>query len=392
MASHRAEEAMAVAVHPAAAAGVDGSPADVAGLAELVGRAGSIQTVESTLVDFLSREVAALEATDPELGRFGHVASDWVLAGGKRLRPTFAYWGWRGLVGLAAPLAPVLPALAALELLHAFALAQDDVMDGSATRRGRPTVHRVLADQHVRAGRTGDPDRFGAAAAVLAGDLCLVWADRLLGTAALPARVLLDARCCYDQMRIDAIAGQYLDILGETDAGNWSVERALLAARLKTASYTVRRPLMFGAALSGRPGDARVTATYDAYGVAVGEAFQLRDDLLGVYGAPAVTGKPVGDDLRTGKPTALLLTAERLATPAQRAALDQALACASRAGDVDLGRLADLIADTGAVDEMERMIHARVVAALAILSAAPIDPTASDALAELAVAVTHRRT
>ena len=242
-------------------------PAGVGGSAT-----GSVaQVVNRALAEFVSREVAALAATDPELGRFGRTAAEWVLSGGKRLRPTFAHWGLRGLVGLDAPLDPVLPALAALELFHASALAQDDLMDGSATRRGRPTVHRALADQHVACGRTGGADRFGTAAAVLVGDLCLVWADRLLATAALPARALLDARRCYDQMRVDVIAGQDLDVVGATDAGSWSLGRALLVARLKTASYTVQRPLLFGAALVGRRPDARVTAAYDAYGRAVGE-------------------------------------------------------------------------------------------------------------------------
>jgi geranylgeranyl diphosphate synthase type I len=128
----------------------------------------------------------------------------------------------------------------------------------------------VLANQHVVAGRPGDPARFGAAAGVLAGDLLLVWADQLLSTAALSPRTLIDARRRYDQMRVEAIAGQYLDILGETDAEHWSVQRALHVARLKTASYTVYGPLLFGTTLSGRPVDPRVAVAYRVYGVAVG--------------------------------------------------------------------------------------------------------------------------
>ena len=126
-------------------------------------------------------------------------------------------------------------------------------------------------------------------------------------------------------MRVETIAGQYLDVLGENDPANWSVDRALRVARYKTASYTVQRPLLFGACLAGgRRRRRRSIAAYTRYGLAVGEAFQLRDDLLGVYGDPATTGKPAGDDLRTGKPTALLMLARQLATPAQRRALDRA--------------------------------------------------------------------
>ncbi|MBO4205335.1 polyprenyl synthetase family protein [Micromonospora echinofusca] len=348
-----------------------------------------VRAVEETLGDFLTTEVASLAGVDPALHDFARTAHDCVLAGGKRLRPTFAYWGWRGVVGGEAPLPPVLPALAALEILHAFALVHDDVMDASATRRGRPTVHRSMAAAHRAARRAGDPDRFGEAAAILVGDLCLVWADRLLGRTAVPAATLLDVRRCYDQMRIETIAGEYLDVLGEHDAGNWSVDRALRVARYKTASYTVQRPLLFGSALAGAAvPDAPLVAAYTRYGLAVGEAFQLCDDLLGVYGDPATTGKPAGDDLRTGKPTVLLMLARQLATPAQAAELRR-LDGGVPADEVD--RYAELVAATGAVDRVEKMISDRVTGAVAALEAASMDETARSALTGLAVAATHRR-
>jgi geranylgeranyl diphosphate synthase type I len=264
----------------------------------------------------------------------------------------------------------------------------DDVMDASATRRGRPTAHVALAAQHVAAGHRGDPVRFGEAVAVLIGDLCMVWADRLLAHATVPPARLLDVRRCYDQMRVETVAGQYLDVLGENDAANWSVDRALRVARYKTASYTVQRPLLFGACLAGMPADAPVTAAYTRYGLAVGEAFQLCDDLLGVYGDPATTGKPAGDDLRTGKPTTLLMLARQLATPAQRRALE---GVGAEAGQREVDRLAELVADTGAVDRVERMIAERVGEALAALDSADVDRTARTALTGLATAATSRR-
>jgi geranylgeranyl diphosphate synthase, type I len=346
--------------------------------------------VEGILREFLAREVTAHERLDPAVGAFARTARDCVLARGKRLRPTFAYWGWRGVVGTRESAAPVLPALAALELLHAFALVHDDVMDASATRRGRPTAHRVLAAEHKAVGRRGDADRFGEAAAILVGDLCLVWADRLLSTAELPTEVVLEARRCYDEMRIEAIAGQYLDVLGGADGRDWSVERALRVARLKTASYTVQYPLLFGAALTDIGRAVPVTEAYTDYGLAVGEAFQLCDDLLGVFGDPKTTGKPAGDDLRTGKPTTLLLLARQLGTPAQRAELDRVHSGAVPA-DVDVARLAAVVAATGAVDRVHEMIEQRVGAALDALDAAEMDNAARRALADLAVAATHRR-
>ncbi|MER7455456.1 polyprenyl synthetase family protein [Micromonospora sp. NPDC126480] len=347
-----------------------------------------VRAVDDTLAAFLAAEVDALAEIDAAMGGFAATARDSVLAGGKRVRPTFAYWGWRGVVGGDEALAPVLPAVAALELLHTFALVQDDVMDSSATRRGRPTAHVTVAAQHAAAGRRGDPGRFGETVAVLIGDLCMIWADRLLSRAAVPPARLLEVRRCYDQMRVETVAGQYLDVLGESDPANWSVDRALRVARYKTASYTVQRPLLFGACLAGIDADTPVIAAYTRYGLAVGEAFQLRDDLLGVYGDPATTGKPAGDDLRTGKPTALLLLARELATPAQRRTLERA---GAGVGDREVQQLAQLVADTGAVARIECLISDRVAEALAALDDAPIDGTARTALTGLATAATSRR-
>jgi geranylgeranyl diphosphate synthase type I len=349
--------------------------------------------VEGTLADFLAVQIGGLDAVDPALGGFGRIARDLVMGSGKRLRPTFAFWGWSGVTQPGAAVEPVLPALAALELMHTFALVHDDVMDESATRRGRPTAHRIFA---ARESASGDPDKFGRSAAILVGDLCLVWADQLLARATMPAATLFTVRSCYDRMRIEAVAGQYLDVLGEIEPDSWTLERALLVARNKTASYTVQRPLQFGLALAG-PANSQVEDAYGKYGLAVGEAFQLRDDLLGVFGDPAVTGKPAGDDLRTGKPTALLMLARRLATPAQRAELAMDPAGAVNPADGSGGltpdqiaHRAEVIAETGAPARIESMISERVAEGVAVLTEAPIREEARAALVDLAVRATHR--
>nr|WP_236718336.1 polyprenyl synthetase family protein [Actinoplanes sp. TFC3] len=367
---------------------------------------GLVNAVEGTLADFLASQIAALDAVDPELGGFARITRDLVLAGGKRLRPTFAYWGWRGVVGAREPVGPVLPALGALELMHTFALVHDDVMDESATRRGQPTAHRLFAARHNTAGRLGDPERFGSSSAILVGDLCLIWADQLLAQTALTSATLFAVRARYDRMRVEAVAGQYLDVLGESQPASWSLDRALLVARHKTASYTVQRPLQFGLALAGparpltsepRSDTELIDNAYHRYGIAVGEAFQLRDDLLGVFGDPAVTGKPAGDDLRTGKPTALLMLARQLATPAQRAELawDPAGAVIPADGSggpspAEIARRAEVIAETGAVAEIEALIRQRVEQSIAALDAAPLQDEARAALIDLAVTATHR--
>ncbi|MGA8116711.1 MAG: polyprenyl synthetase family protein [Actinocatenispora sp.] len=347
--------------------------------------------VTRVLGDVLTAEADTVRALDPELGAAVVPLRDLVLRGGKRLRPAFGYWGYRGLAAASAPAVDdaVLRAVSALELLHVFAMVHDDVMDAAGERRGRPTLQRIFADRHDSAGWRGDPTRFGTSAAVLLGDLCAVWADRLIADCGLPAPVILSARRVYDVMRIEAMAGQYLDVLGEaTGPSAGGPAAALKVARFKSASYTVQRPLRFGAALSGRP-DADVTAAYDRFGFAVGEAFQLRDDLLGVYGDRLVTGKPVGDDLRRGAPTVLVSLARSRATESQRRVLDMVLGDPAASADA-IAEVAGLITDTGARAEVEGMISDRVGTALAALAAAPIHEVARGELSRLAVAAVQR--
>ena len=348
--------------------------------------AGVVAAVDRVLTEFLDAQAASLARLDAACEPMVSAARQAVLGGGKRIRPTFAYWGWRGAVGPRPEVQPVLPALAALELLHAFALVHDDIMDGSATRRGLPTAHRALAGRHTALDLAGDPHQFGTCAAILVGDLCLVWADRLAGHAHLPPATLLAARRGYDQMRVEAIAGQFLDLLGES-ARTWSLQRALRTARLKTASYTVVRPLIYGAALADTAGDGPLARAYTRYGYAVGEAFQLRDDLLGVYGDPDVTGKPVGEDLARGKRTVLVELARTMSTGSRAAELRRLL---DRDAPQDLPRLATLLHDIGATARLGQMIADRIAAALSTLDDAPIDPATSEALRQLATTAAWR--
>jgi geranylgeranyl diphosphate synthase type I len=273
-----------------------------------------------------------------------HATRDFVLDGGKRLRPAFAYWGWRGAGGEDSDAA--MAAAASLELLHACALVHDDVMDGSDTRRGQPAVHRRFAAMHRTERWHGDPDAFGHAAAILLGDMCLVWADLMLHTSGLPADALERGQHVFDTMRVELMAGQYLDVL-EQARGSGTVERALRVARYKSAKYTIERPLHLGAALAG--GDEDLGAAYTAYGVPLGEAFQLRDDVLGVFGDPSQTGKPAGDDLREGKSTVLVASALERATPGQTAAVHRLLGD-PRLDGRESRRSARSSSDTGALD------------------------------------------
>ena len=243
----------------------------------------------------------------------GLEALEELLAGGKRLRPAFCYWGWRGAGG--PDCQPVLAAAAALELLHASALVHDDVMDGSDTRRGRPSLHRLFAARHAEQRWRGSPEAFGMGAAILLGDLLLSWTDGMYHASGLPADSLRRGQAVLDLMRTEVFAGQYLDLLGQA-AGTGTVESALRVVEYKTAKYTIERPLHLGAALAGFT-EGPVPAVFSAYGLPLGVAFQLRDDILGVFGDPAQTGKPASDDVREGKRTVLLAIARARAAAAQ---------------------------------------------------------------------------
>jgi geranylgeranyl diphosphate synthase type I len=280
----------------------------------------------------------------------------------------------------------VVTAVSALELVQASALIHDDLMDRSDTRRGEPAMHRRFAARHTAAGWGGDPDGFGDSAALLLGDLALVWSDELLHASGVDPAALVRARPVFDRMRTEVTAGQYLDVLTQA-AGDTSVERAGKVARYKSAKYTVERPLLLGAALAGA--DPALTTAYERFGLPLGEAFQMRDDVLGVFGDPARTGKPAGDDLREGKRTYLVAAAFAAAGPAGRAELD-ALLGDPKLDDDGVARLRAVIADSGALSRTEARITALTTEALDALDAAPIGTEAYDVLRELADAATRR--
>ena len=269
--------------------------------------------------------------------------ADLVLRGGKRLRARFVLLGWRGAGAGHTP--GVVGAAAVVELLHACALIHDDVMDGSATRRGGPAVHQAFAQHHRQSAWHGSSASFGVSAAITAGDLCLVWADQLLRTCGLPTEVVSRGRFIYDDMRALTMHGQYLDLLTQA-SGEPSVAAALEVARAKTAACTTTGPLRFGGALAGASDE--LLAGYGAYGDALGVAFQLRDDLLGAFGDPAATGKPSGDDLRDGKRTVLLAEASR------RAELTELI---SEGTDAAVAELRAILIRSGARDAVEQRIR-----------------------------------
>ena len=307
-----------------------------------------------------------------------------VVAGGKRLRPMFCYWGWRGAGQPDTP--QIVVAAAALELFHAFALIHDDIMDGSTLRRGQPTVHRHFAEVHTRHAWRGEPARYGHSAALLCGDLCAAWADHMLHESGLPVDWIHRGYQLFTVMRTEVIAGQYLDLV--SGVGDGSVAGALTVIRMKAARYTVTRPLQIGAALAGGPPELQ--EALQAFGDPLGDAFQLRDDVLGVFGDPAVTGKPVVDDLREGKPTVMIAMARDRADRTEAARIRRLF------GDPELDEagaeeLRTIVTATGALERTENLIAQRAAAATAALAGALLAAEARTALAGLAGSVVARR-
>ncbi len=314
----------------------------------------------------LDAHVADLAA---ELGSIGGDSTALVdairsmLTGGKRLRAAFCYWGWRAHGGDPADAAARDRALrlgAALELFQAAALFHDDVMDDSDTRRGKPAAHRRFAELHRSEDWTGPPGRFGESAAILLGDLALIASEREFADAvdALPGPVRARTRAVFDRMRTEVTVGQYLDVLAQ--ARPWGVdpaddeERARAVIRAKTAGYSVAHPVALGAALAGA--DDEALRRCRELGLPLGEAFQLRDDLLGVFGDPSATGKPAGDDLREGKHTVLVARTLAGAEPADRALVRGGLGRRDLSPR-DVEALRTAILRSGAVDSVEELIH-----------------------------------
>jgi geranylgeranyl diphosphate synthase type I len=316
--------------------------------------------IDAALTDFAARKRAALADVSADLTDFVDAAADFI-AGGKRLRALFCRAGW--LVGGGDPdLAAFDQAAASLEWLQGSALAHDDLMDGSDTRRGRPSLHRQFEQLHREEKFVGEAVQFGSSAAILLGDLMLSWVDEQFRQSGLPRT--LEALPWLDLCKTEVAAGQYLDVLAQA-RGTFSVDQAMLVLRFKSAKYTIERPLHLGAALAGAP--TSVMDALSSLALPLGEAFQLRDDVLGVFGDPAVTGKPAGDDLREGKTTVLIAKAAELGDEADRAAIRTLL------GTPDgVDELTALIERTGALAAVEVDISRLEAIADAALATLPV--------------------
>jgi geranylgeranyl diphosphate synthase type I len=348
--------------------------------------------LDGALSAFLDDQAVLLAPLGPDADRLLAEART-AVAGGKKFRAAFCHWGFRALqpetpatdTGDPDEQARLLRACASLELLHASALAHDDLMDASDTRRGRPATHRALEAEHRAAGWRGDPVQYGAAGAILLGDLLQGWADELLRRSGFGWERVGPALEVFDLCRAEVITGQFLDVSVQA-RGRADVEAAMTVLRYKSAKYSIERPLHVGAALAGGGPDELAALT--RFGLPLGEAFQLRDDLLGVYGDPATTGKPAGDDLVEGKRTVLVALALGSVAATDADLLDRSLGTALTVDEVE--RLRGVIDASGAHAEVESLIAELSEIAVAALDDAGLDPHATEVLRGLAATVTQR--
>ena len=338
------------------------------------------ERVERRLELFLAPELDRWAAFEADLREPMTEIRRLVLSGGKRLRPAFCHWGFVGCGG--DPDDPlVIDAGAAFELMHAFALFHDDVMDDAESRRGERTTHRMFAGRHGDAGWAGEARRFGDGMAILIGDLAFVYSDQLMaGANATAWRV-------WNELRIELNVGQVLDMLGSVQ-GVRDLAHAERICRYKSGKYTIERPLHLGAALAAPDRFDAIAPCLSAYGLPLGDAFQMRDDVMGAFGDERTTGKPVGGDLREGKPTPLLARALAVATPSQRDVL--ATVGEPELSDAGVTAIQAVLVETGALAGLEATIAALTAQAIAAVRGIDLGAEAIDELIALAEFVSQR--
>lgn len=355
-----------------------------------LGEATDTAAIDAAIGDFFAERRAEADAFGEDFAALIGELESYVLRGGKRVRPVFAWLGWAGAGGDPhGPLATaVLTACAGLELLHASALIHDDIIDASRTRRGRPAAHVAFAERHRIRRYCGNPDAFGTGTAILVGDLAQTWADVMVRASGLPADAQTRVGPVWSAVRSEVLYGQLLDAINQASE-NEDIDSALRVNQYKTASYTVERPLQFGAVIAGAESD--LVAAYRAFGADIGIAFQLRDDLLGVFGDPTITGKPSGDDLREGKRTVLLATALKRADERDPDAAGFLRAkIGTDLSDDELATVRRILVDVGAVAHTERQIALRTDRAVAVLETSNATASAKDQLAAMAIKATQR--
>lgn len=325
--------------------------------------------VSGKIEEFLETKADQFLTISPDADDIGRALLDFT-RGGKMIRPVLLWWGYQLAVGddcdRSTLATGVAEASGSLELLHAAALIHDDVIDHSDTRRGKPALHRQFETRHAELRHHGGSESFGVAAAIVIGDICLALSEELFETSQSTLDITPPARELRATLRRDVMVGQYLDVLAEVIGldDERIGERAWEVLSYKSAKYSVEQPLLLGAALGGA-GEEQLQEI-SRFGLPLGQAFQLRDDVLGVFGDPAATGKPAGDDIREGKRTVLIAESVKNLTP------DQVHILAERLGDPNLSdaevdECVTMLTEAGGLEAVESLIRAKHDEALSVV-------------------------
>ena len=363
-----------------------------------------LDLVQKELDAFCAARRDEFEAISPDLVPVVEYSRN-LLTGGKRFRALFCYWAWAASLDQssipqnenqrARSAKAMVGICASLEMFHGAALVHDDLLDQSDTRRGTPSVHKRFEALHKDSGWVGSPERFGLAGSVLVGDLMLGWSSEIFGNALLnspTSEAESAARQEFSKMRVEVMAGQYLDVLEENAATTRPIEEAVGRANrvmlYKTAKYSIEAPLLIGAAFAGAP--TGLMRGLSAFGIPLGMAFQLRDDILGVFGDPAVTGKPAGDDLREGKRTVLVALTRQSLTGSSGQVFEELLSQRDLTEE-QIKFLQQTIVGSGALAKTERMIEELAAESLAALDLLELDAYSKAQLGELAQKVINRQ-
>lgn len=342
---------------------------------------------QHTILNSISSESLALLTSIQQLS-----------TGGKRLRALLAYWGWRAAGG-SATAEEIVRAGAAIELFQSAALIHDDIIDRSDTRRGAPAVHKQFQATHTENSWRTDSFQFGTSSAIIAGDLCLSWSEQVFSSIPKLSQAGTYAREIFDLMRTEVMAGQYLDILGEvvgTESNDQAISRARKVIRYKAAKYSCEHPLVLGGSLAlNLPSPVAETSLppliqqFQAFALPLGEAFQMRDDVLGVFGKTEDTGKPAGDDLREGKRTVLVALTQRHTDDEQWRKLDGQLGSQELTAN-DISELQEIIESSGALGELEQEIESTGANAHRVLAEMNLDRLSQGALENIVQRLLHR--
>lgn len=352
-----------------------------------------LASLDLYLSDFFLRQETILTKISSEALPLLNAVRD-LSSGGKRLRALLAYWGWR-VAGGKPNAREIIAAGAAIELFQSAALIHDDIIDRSDTRRGEPSTHRRFQHMHHESSwRTGS-ESFGISSAIIAGDLCLTWCEQVFSSIGVAAGGDTEARTIFDLMRTEVMAGQYLDILGEvvaTENNSQATSRSRNVLRFKSAKYSCEHPLVLGAALAQKvlsTENDSLLVSLRQFGLPLGEAFQMRDDVLGVFGESSVTGKPAGDDLREGKRTLLIALTQQGAPPQEWELLDTLLG-QQNLTEEQIKHLQQIIEKSGALAKLEQEIRETGQTVSEALLSMSLEEVHREALSNIASRLLHR--